>query len=85
MSSKIKRKVLAADHPDTLFSMTAFDFSYGIQVHWKEAEELLTRAVEVDKRVLGVEHPEPLWSMRHLGRAIKLKADGRWAKSCGRE
>ena len=51
----MRRRVLGAEHPDTLTSMHNLALTYSDQGRWKEAEELGVQIVEMT-RVLGAEH-----------------------------
>jgi hypothetical protein len=59
-------RVLGAEHPDTLTSMTNLALMFWNQGRWKEAEELEVQVVETRKRVLGAEHPSTLITMNNL-------------------
>jgi hypothetical protein len=49
-----RKRVLGAEHPDTLTSMDNLALTYGDQGRWMEAEELVLRVMEtMKKRVLG--------------------------------
>ncbi|KAF1807874.1 hypothetical protein P152DRAFT_383950, partial [Eremomyces bilateralis CBS 781.70] len=56
-----RKRVLGAEHLDTLTSMANLASTYRNQGRWKEAEEL-----ETSSRVLGAEHPDTLTSMANL-------------------
>jgi hypothetical protein len=73
------KKVLGAEHPDTLASMNNLASTYGSQGRWKEAEELEVQMKETWKRVLGVEHPDTLTSMDNL--ASTYWNQGRWREA----
>jgi len=57
-----QKKVLGAEHPDTLTSMVNLVSTYRNQGRWKETEELDVQVMETRKRVLGASqhagHPE---------------------------
>ena len=57
-----RKKVLGAEHPDTLTSMANLASTYRNQGRWKEAEELEVQVMEVSKKILGEEHPDTLTS-----------------------
>ena len=61
-----RKRVLGAEHPDTLTSMGNLALTYGNQGRWKEAEELEVQVMETSLRVLGAEHPDTLTSMGNL-------------------
>jgi hypothetical protein len=60
------KRVLGAEHPDSLSSVASLASTYGNQGRWKEAEELEVQVLETRKRVLGAEHPDSLTSMHNL-------------------
>jgi hypothetical protein len=49
-----RKKVLGAEHPDTLVTMHILALIYWSQGRWKEAEELGVQVIETRKKVLGV-------------------------------
>ena len=61
-----RKRVLGAEHPSTLTSMTNLASTYWNQGRWTEAEELQVQVMETIKRVLGAEHPSTLTSMANL-------------------
>jgi hypothetical protein len=61
-----KKRVLGAEHPDTLVSMANLALTYKNQGRWKEAEELQAKELNICSRVLGAEHPDTLTSMNNL-------------------
>jgi len=61
-----RKRMLGAEHPDTLTSMNNLSVIYKHQGRWKEAEELDVQVMETRKRVLGEEHPDTLTSMANL-------------------
>ena len=68
---QIRRRVLDAEHPDTLESMKCLAAAYRNQGQWKEAEELEVQVMETSKRVLGEEHPHTLTCMANLAHTWK--------------
>src|ERR1700722_98886 len=60
------KRMLGAEHPSTLTSMTNLASTYRNQGQSKEAEELEVQVMEARKRVLGPEHPDTLTSMDNL-------------------
>ena len=74
-----RKRVLGAEHPDTLTSMANLASTYRNQGRWKEAEELEVQVMETRKRVLGAEHPSTLTSMNNL--AFTWKWQGRVAEA----
>lgn len=63
---KRAKRVLGAEHPDTLKAMNYLAAAYGAQKRWKKAEKLQVQALEKEKRVLGAERPQTLSSTNHL-------------------
>jgi hypothetical protein len=63
---EMRKRVLGAEHPDTLNSMNNLTSTYSNQGRWKEAEELEVQVMETRKSVLGTEHPDTLNSMANL-------------------
>jgi tetratricopeptide (TPR) repeat protein len=74
-----RKKVLGAEHPDTLTSMANLASTFWNQGRWKEAEELDVQVMETRKRVLGAEHPGTLTSMANL--ASTYRNQGRWKEA----
>ncbi|KAH8595497.1 hypothetical protein B0O99DRAFT_544164 [Bisporella sp. PMI_857] len=77
------RRVLGAEHPSTLTSMSHLASTYRNQGRdqgrWKEAEELEVQVMETSKRILGAEHPSTLTNMGHL--ASTHRNQGRWEEA----
>ena len=71
----LRKKLLGAEHPDTLASMDNLAVTYYRQGRLKEAEDLLVKTLAMDKKVLGTEHPDTLISMDHL--AVTYYRQGR--------
>jgi len=59
-------KVLGAEHPDTLRSISKLALAYHAQSRFAEAKALGLRAMEAQKRILGEEDPETMSTMSHL-------------------
>jgi tetratricopeptide (TPR) repeat protein len=77
--SETMKRVLGAEHPDTLTSMANLASMYQYQARWKEAEELDVQVLETRRRVLGAEHPDTLTSMNNL--ASTYRKQGRWKEA----
>jgi hypothetical protein len=58
-----RKRVLGAEHPDTLRSTGNLASTFRNHGRWKEAEELEIQVMETRKRLLGAEHPDTLRSM----------------------
>jgi Tetratricopeptide repeat len=69
------KRILGAEHPDTLTSMANLASTYESQGRWDQAEELEVQVMETRKRKLGVDHPSTLTSMNNL--AFTWKWQGR--------
>src|ERR1700722_6817869 len=59
-------RMLGAEHPSTLTSMSNLAFTYWNQGRWKDAEKLQVQVMETRKRMLGAEHPSTLTIMSNL-------------------
>jgi tetratricopeptide (TPR) repeat protein len=57
---KIRRKLLGADHVDTVTSLNDLAILYQSLGDCANAEPLYRQALEIDKEVLGETHPEVL-------------------------
>ena len=62
----IGKKVLGAEHPDTLAIMANLANTYRDQGRWNEAEQLEVKVMDMRKKALGVEHPDTLTIMSNL-------------------
>jgi tetratricopeptide (TPR) repeat protein len=74
-----RKRVLGAEHPDTLTSMANLASTFWNQGRWKEAEELEVQVIETRKMVLGAEHLDTLTSMNNL--ASIYTNQGRWKEA----
>ena len=74
-----RKRVLGAEHPDTLTSIGNLASTYSNQGRWKEAEELKVQVVKTRKRVLGAEHSFTLNSISNL--ALTYRNQGRWKEA----
>jgi len=61
-----RRRILGAEHPDTLMSMNNLASTYWAQGKTAEAAALQEEVLEKRKRILGAEHPHTLTSMNNL-------------------
>ncbi|KAF2188857.1 HET-domain-containing protein [Zopfia rhizophila CBS 207.26] len=71
-----RKRVLGAEHPDTLTSMANLASTYRNQGRWKAAEELEVQVMETCKKKLGTDHPDTLNSMSNL--ASTYRNQGQW-------
>ena len=62
----MRKKLLGAEHPDTLSSMGDLAVTYRYQGKWIEAEQLQVQVMDMSKRLLGAEHPDTLRSMENI-------------------
>ena len=62
----MRKKLLGAEHPDTLTSMGNLAGTYHNQGRWNEAEQLQVQVMEMRKKLLGAEHPDTLRSIENL-------------------
>ena len=72
----IRKKVLGAEHPNRLTTMSDLANTYLAQRGWNEAEQLEVQVMDIRKKVLGVEHPNTLIIMSNL--AFTYWNQGRW-------
>ncbi|KAF2178893.1 TPR-like protein, partial [Zopfia rhizophila CBS 207.26] len=80
---EMRKRMLGADHPDTLSSMTQLALTYDNQGRWSQAEELCLQVMETSKSVLGAEHHSTLTTMANL--ASVYRNQGRWSEAEGLE
>ncbi len=78
-SVEIRRRVLGADHPDTLQSMDSLAVFYQHAGRYDEAEKLQAETVAGRRRVLGEQHPDTLLSKSEL--ATVYESQGRYPES----
>jgi Tetratricopeptide repeat len=62
----LRKKLLGAEHPDTLTSMANIAVTYRNQGKWIEAEQLQVQVMNIRKKLLGAEHPDTLTSMENI-------------------
>ena len=62
----MRKKLLGAEHPDTLISMANLAITYRDQGRWNEAEKLQVQVMDTSKKLLGAEHSHTLTSMANL-------------------
>ena len=65
---EMSKKLLGAEHPDTLTIMGNLANTYSNQGRWNEAEELQVLIISIKKKLLGAEDPGTLMSMEDLAR-----------------
>jgi uncharacterized protein (DUF2164 family) len=62
----MRKKLLGAEHQDTLTSMSNLANIYQNQGRWNEAEQLEVQVMDMRKKLLGAEHRHTLTSMSNL-------------------
>ena len=72
----MRKKILGADHPDTLRSIANLASTYRNQGRWNEAEQLDIQVMDMRKKLLGADHPDTRSSMANL--ACTYSNQGRW-------
>jgi hypothetical protein len=76
---EVRKRVLGAEHPDTLTSANNLAESLPYQGRYAEAARIERETHEVQKRVLGAEHPDTLTSASNL--AMSLSDQGKYAEA----
>src|SRR5277367_1700267 len=79
---ELRKRILGAEHPDTLTNMGNLAGTYWHQGRWNEAEKLQVDVMELSKRLLGAEHPDTLRSIANLAVMYKQKEGGMKQRSC---
>src|SRR5882757_395383 len=72
----MRKKLLGANHPDTIKSMGNLATTRRKQGRWNEAELLEIRVMDMRKKLLGANHPHTINSMGNL--AATYWNQGRW-------
>ena len=72
----MRKKLLGAEHPDTLTSMSNLALTYSNQGNLNEAEQLNVEVLDMRKKLLGAEHPHTLKSMSNL--ALTYSSQGKF-------
>ena len=62
----IRKKVVGAEHPNTLTTMSDLANTYLAQGGWNKAEQLEVQVMDIRKKVLGTEYPDTLTIMSSL-------------------
>jgi tetratricopeptide (TPR) repeat protein len=76
---ELHRRVLGAQNPQTLKTISRLGRTVFLQGKYPEAEELLRQSLESQRHVLGPEHPDTLNSMSRL--ANVYYAEGKYAQA----
>jgi tetratricopeptide (TPR) repeat protein len=77
--TETRKRMLDAEHPDTLSDIQNLANTYAKQGRWKEAEELFVQVIEVRKKMQGVEHLDTLTDMANL--ALAFWNLGQWKEA----
>ena len=72
----MRKRVLGAEHPDTLTAASNLAASLKSQEKYDEAEKMEREVLAVRKWVLGVAHPDTLSTAGNLGHRERVSA--RW-------
>jgi TIR domain/Tetratricopeptide repeat len=80
-----RRRVLGAEHPDTLTAMADLAYLYNSWKDFARARKLGNQVIEVRRRVLGAEHPDTLTSMADLTSTLLAVRDFAAARQLGEE
>ncbi len=75
----LERRVLGAENPKTLRTMSRLASVYYSEGKYAQAEALLSQALEIERRVLGPEHPDTLRSISGL--ASVYYSEGKYAQA----
>ena len=62
----MRKKLLGAEHPDTIRSMGGLASTYQMQGKLNEAEQLEIQVLDMRKKLLGTGHPDTIRSMGNL-------------------
>ena len=73
---EFRKKVLGAEHPQTLTSMNNLAVLFDSQGKYEAAEPLYVETLRLSKKVLGDEHPHTLASMNNL--ALLFDSQGKY-------
>jgi tetratricopeptide (TPR) repeat protein len=65
-AAEVERRVLGAEHPETLSSLDDLAMLYRSEREYKKADDLLASVLEARRRVLGPAHPDTTDSMVEL-------------------
>ena len=72
---EVQRRVLGAEHPDTLTSANNLAIVLEEQGELVEAARINRETLEVRRRVLGAEHPQALASGTNLARVLEKQGE----------
>jgi tetratricopeptide (TPR) repeat protein len=74
-----RRRLLGAEHPDTVDAINDLAVQYQNQGKYAQAETLLKQALVLDRRVLGPEHTNTLRNLNNLG--VIYRQEGKYAEA----
>ena len=80
---ELYNKVLGAEHPHTLDSMSHVAGAIDRQGQYIEAEAMHRQVLELRTKVLGAEHPHTLVSMNNLAAVHRVHEDQAFYPSAG--
>ena len=69
----MRKKLLGAEHPNILESMTNLATTFLNQGKWNDLEQLEFQTLDMRKKMLGAEHPDTLTCMENLRLIKELK------------
>ena len=69
----MRKKLLGADHPDTLISMGDLANTYYRQGKLNEAEQLAVQVLDLRKKMFGAKHPDTLIIMGNLASTYRFQ------------
>ena len=78
----VRKRVLGAEHPDTLTTASNLAASLSDQGKHAGAEEMLREVLAVRKRVLGAEHPDTLAAASDMLQAATRKRAAEGSRAC---
>jgi hypothetical protein len=81
----IRRRVLGAEHPDTLTSMSNLAHTLWTQGDYAGVRAIHEEVLAIRRRVLGAEHPDTLTSMDNLATTLKALGDHTGARALEEE
>lgn len=73
---RIEQRMLGAEHPTTLRTMSDLAGTVSDQGRWNEAEAMQAQVLDIRERLLGANHPDALGSVNDL--SLTLSYCGKW-------
>ena len=68
-----QKRVLGAEHADSLATQLALAILLGHQAKYAEAAEILRAVLPVQARIFGKKHPDTLKTAKHLSKCLSYK------------